>query len=209
MRYIKQIERCKEFDDHIDNSSISTKWDLPTDVKTALHNHLLKQQQGLCIYCEQKIFPKGKEGQYLPKSMIEHVRPKDRDKYPELTYILCNLAVACRATEEKPKDVYCEDNKKNLYDENNFLNPLEKVDVEDYFEYDAEGKIHPKNNNTKAKYMIEKILNLDCTTLQNMRKEIYSIYINMPLADVETILRDDKNESLPPFYSMLKQLFMI
>ncbi|MDQ7089267.1 MAG: retron system putative HNH endonuclease [Methylococcales bacterium] len=146
MRFIGKSKRCDEFDTYIKDNvqllSSTGKWNLPTDIKTKLHNDILKQQQGLCIYCQQEL-PEKENAQYLPESIIEHLRP--RTKYPELTHIFCNLSVACKKHKQKKdkKELidFCEDRKDEEYDEDKFLNPHELVDIETYFEYDTEGNI--------------------------------------------------------------------
>lgn len=217
MRYIKIISKCEEFDNHIsENIQYISGWDIPTDVKTILHNHLLKQQQGLCVYCQREIkAKKSKEELSLDRhivsdriSMIEHIRPKDKKRFPDLIYCYFNLAVACK--KEKKGDIeYCEDKKDNEYNVEFFLNPLEDLDIEQYFGYDAEGTIFPKNGNEKSQYMIETVLNLNNDVLNLMRKETFKNYFEMIMTDesIKDILLDEQQEQLPEFYSMLKYLF--
>ncbi|MCK9637517.1 MAG: TIGR02646 family protein [Methylobacter tundripaludum] len=215
MRFIDKSSRCKEFDDYVNKNSeffsIKGGWDLPADVKIILHNHLLKQQKGLCIYCEQQLLEKT-GAEYLPESIIEHIRPRTKQKYPELTYICCNLSVACKKSkkkEDKNDDIdFCEDRKADEYDELKFLNPTELPEIEAYFEYDIEGNIFPYRNNERARYMIEVALNLNHKKLNNMRKTQYDIFSEMNIEDVENILLDGNAEQLPAFYSMLKNQFI-
>ena len=214
MRFIDKSKRYDKFDEYINKNtqhlSSTGEWNLPTDIKNKLHNHILKQQQGLCIYC-QKELPEKEKAQHLPESIIEHLRP--RTKYAELTYVFCNLSVACKKHKQKKdkKELidFCEDRKDEEYDEDKFLNPHELVDIETYFKYDIEGNIFASNNES-ADYMIETVLNLSHSTLKEMRKTQYDIFLQMSYDDfnvVEEILSDDKSEKLPPFYSMLKFLF--
>jgi len=94
MRFIDKPKRCQDFDNFISNpNNLLGSWDLPTDVKTTLHNHLVEEQKGLCIYCQQSIQKKfGPD--YPSKTLIEHLRP--RGKYYELTFVYCNLSVSCQ-----------------------------------------------------------------------------------------------------------------
>ena len=115
MRFIDKSKRCDEFDKYINDNphglSSTGKWNLPTDIKNKLHNNILKQQ-GLCIYCQQEL-PEKENPQYLPESIIEHLRPKT--KYAGLTYVFCNLSVACKKHKQKKdkKELidFCEDRK--------------------------------------------------------------------------------------------------
>lgn len=223
MRFINKSSRCPEFDNYINENaeylSSQGEWNLQTDIKEKLHNHILEQQKGLCIYCEQQLSKKT-GAEYLPDAIIEHIRPRTNSKYPELTYIFCNLSVACKKHIDKkgiknndkanistPEAIdFCEDRKDKEYNEQLFLNPHEVEDIESYFEYDTEGRIFPKNDNEKAKYMIEKALNLAHTKLINMRKEQYLIFSESPIEETDDLLNENA-EQLPAFYSMLKQLF--
>ncbi len=108
------------------------------------------------------------------------------------------------------KKEFCEHRKGDEYDEEKFLNPVELPDIEDYFEYDIEGKIFPNSKRNdidmkKAEYMV-KILELNNETLTDMRREQYETVIEDQLDDFGDFLNPDY-EILPPFYSMLKQLF--
>lgn len=219
MRFIDKSSRCKEFDSftekikHIEEQ----KWGLLTKEEyITVHNHILRQQKTLCIYCQKQLIEK-KESEWLPPSIIEHIRP--RTKYPELTYEFTNLAVACKkhidkkeVKETKPltkEDIdFCEDRKDDEYNEDRFLNPHEVTDIESYFEYDIEGNIFAKEENEKANYMIKTALNLNHAVLINMRKDQYLIFENMPIEEVENILLDEDVEQLPAFYSMLKNLLI-
>ncbi len=221
MRYVKITSRCKEFDDYISENThlLSSEWEsLPTKpihVKTALHNRLLKNQQGLCIYCQRKLKAKKvlsdlsteeirELKKEIRKSMIEHIRP--RTKYPELTYVFCNLSVACN--KEYDKTEYCEDVKHSEYTEALFLNPLEESNIEQYFGYDQDGAVFPKDNNEKAYYMINVVLDLNNDVLKSFRSYSFLDHsqkiLNGEITRAE--LLDEKQEQLPEFYSMLKYL---
>ncbi len=218
MRFIDKPKRCQEFDNFISNpNNLLGKWDLPTDVKTTLHNHLVEEQKGLCIYCQQAISKKSGID-YPPKTLIEHLRP--RGKYPELTFVYCNLSVSCQGfdchqkVDRPPKGKkFCGHGRGEEYDENKFLNPTELTDLEEYFEYSADGKIRPsKKAPEKAEYMIE-ILDLKHETLKDMRKEQHLIFKErldsglLTIEELEELLSDSNSSELPPFYSMLKFLF--
>lgn len=85
-------------------------------------------------------------------------------------------------------------------------------DIEDYFVYDIEGKIHPNSNRDqeercKAEYMIA-ILDLNHPKLIDIRKEQYQLIIEQQEngLDIEEFL-NPHYDLLPAFYTMLKQLF--
>ncbi|RKZ63566.1 MAG: TIGR02646 family protein [Candidatus Parabeggiatoa sp. nov. 2] len=217
MRYIDKSNRCAEFDEYVNNDSPSVWDEFKTDIKLKLHQHLFCSQQGLCIYCQQEV-PEKKETEYRIRSHIEHIRPRSRPQYAHLTFCYNNLSVSCEGFDCKtkslnPKKEFCEHRKGNEYDEDKFLNPVECNEIEDYFVYDIEGKIHPNSSKnqedrTKAEYMIS-ILDLNHSKLTDIRKEQYQLIIEQQEKglDIEEFL-NPHYDLLPAFYAMLKQLFL-
>ncbi len=220
MRYIDKSNRCIEFDEYVNSDSPSDWNEFKTDIKLKLHQHLWREQQGLCIYCQQEV-PEKTKTEYKISSHIEHIRPRrghNLYKYAHLTFCYNNLSVSCEGFDCKmddssnPKKEFCEHNKGNKYDEDKFLNPVECKDIEDYFFYDTNGKIYPndeKNDEdiSKAKEMIN-ILYLNHPTLTKMRKKQYQLIIQQQEKglDIEEFL--NPHYELPGFYTMLKQLFL-
>lgn len=85
-------------------SSVSNRYNNP-EVKESLR----KESNSKCIYCESNV-------QHITYEHIEHLKPKAKDKYPELTFEYENLGLSC------PK---CNMNKGSEYDENlPYLNPF-------------------------------------------------------------------------------------
>lgn len=201
MRYIDKSKRCSDFDNYT-APCFPISWnEFDTGAKLALHQHLWQEQKGLCVYCQQQIpFKKSKQSSQQICSHIEHIRP--RTTYPELTFVYCNLSISCegfncKTIDKHPKKEFCEHRKGHEYDEDRFLNPIELREIEDYFEYDIEGKIHPTTLfPEKAEYMI-KILDLNHPDLIDMRKSIYEDVI---AGEIKLTLG-----IFPSFYSMLKQ----
>ena len=216
MRYIDKSRRCTEFDEYVNSDSPSVWREFKTDIKLKLHQHLWREQQGLCIYCQQSV-PKKMEVEYSIRSHIEHIRPQK--PYINLVFCYKNLSISCEGfdcnTEDtNPKKEFCEHRKGNEYDGDKFLNPVECEDIEDYFTYDIEGKIHPNRRKSqqeiiKAEYMI-KILHLNHRNLIKMRKEQYNVIITDQVngLDIKDFLSPNY-DFLPSFYSMLKQLFWV
>lgn len=181
MRYIdKSINRFTEFENFILENSVQGKclekdsngfntWEQLYDgdcgkdgsnIKTKLHNHLVKEQSYLCIYCERRI----KDGEYL-RGHIEHILPKS--KFQSLVFEYSNLSVSCNGLDcdaksseeyitivrniekinigknkkdkEKLKDgISCGHRKDDEYDENHFLNPFKEKNIEIFFVYKEE-----------------------------------------------------------------------
>jgi len=219
MRYIDKSNRCVEFDTWVTEDKPENWRDFPkypTDVKHVLHNHLWREQQGLCVYCQQAI-PEKKTAQSSEqiRSHIEHIRPRSLPKYSGLTFDYSNLSVSCQgfdcAATGKPKQEFCEHRKANEYDENLFLHPVEQQDIEDHFEYNVIGEIYPnpsksESEQQKANYMI-KILALNHKTLTQLRARAAQVF-NGNREQISGVLNPN-DVLLPEFYSMLKFLFPI
>ena len=111
MRYIKKgasptfFEVCKTEIEDLDNWEAFSKNQELSQCKKRLHQHLLHEQAGLCVYCERGIPTR-------LDSHVEHVYPKS--SYPTKTFDYRNLVVSCNggpcAIEEqvgyKPKNIY-------------------------------------------------------------------------------------------------------
>ncbi|MEZ5673573.1 MAG: retron system putative HNH endonuclease [Thiotrichaceae bacterium] len=213
MRYLNKSKCCAEFDNWLTLNNPSNWNELPTDVKHALHRHLWHEQQGLCVYCQQRIPEKTvKQSSKEIRSHIEHIRP--RSTYPQRIFDHHNLSVSCEgfdcAAQIPLKKEFCEHRKADEYDESQFLNPTALQTIETFFEFDIEGRIfanHLKNEHEQqqAKYMI-KILALDHEELNRLRLRTYEEMLRENNNDIEELL-DQNCEFLPAYHSMLKFLF--
>jgi len=214
MKYIRKSTCCTQFAEWFTENQASCWSELPTEVKHTLHSHLWREQQGLCVYCQQAIPEKAaKQSSTQIRSHIEHIRP--RSVYPDRMFDYDNLSISCEgfdctaATPQKKK--FCEHRKADEYDENQFLNPIEQQEIANYFEYDIEGRIfanHLRSNTDqqKANYMI-KILALDHKELNRLRESSYSQLIQENNSDIKELLNPDV-PLLPAFYPMLNFLFV-
>jgi uncharacterized protein (TIGR02646 family) len=219
MRFIdKSKQRCTDFDDYVATER-PRNWDTcGADIKLKLHQHLLGEQQYLCIYCQQSIPVKSTKDVppvYTHPSHIEHIKPKDVDKYPHLTFEYSNLSVSCNGFNIKEMTTispnFCGHFKRNNYEETLFLNPTETLDIENCFEYTINGEIKATNKDVnRANYTI-RTLHLDSQKLIDMREEQYLIISEETLTNGLNIVDylDENQKELPQFHSMLKQLFFI
>lgn len=217
MRYIdKTLNRCAPFDVYIAREAPVHWDDFHSDAKLELHQHLLEEQQYLCVYCQQSIPPKPIKDTPTSKhpSHLEHIRPKDAAQYPHLTFEYSNLSVSCIGFEIDPATPpghpeFCGHQKQNAYSETLFLHPFEALHVEQCFEYDINGKIRASTILAgPAAYTIA-TLGLDKSVLEAARAEQYLLIIeevNNNGLDIDQYL-DLRQAQLPKFYSMLKQLF--
>jgi uncharacterized protein (TIGR02646 family) len=130
MKYIdKSKNPCEEFIAFVnEHQSDLEEWDDLTnncgkegsDIKKTLHNHLVDEQKGLCIYCEQEIHKKEEDKNFCEGEHIEHVKPKDKNSFPHLTFAYENLAVSCagynkQKNDKQKKGQFCGHKKGNKY----------------------------------------------------------------------------------------------
>lgn len=171
MRYVKKTSTPQFF---IDNTIGISRWEDYPVSKKPLKKHILQNEQNyLCIYCESKV--------ELSDSHLEHIKPKARDKFPELTFNYSNIVVSCNGNCHTTNEEYysCGHIKDNEYDNLKFLNPVELIDIRHYFKYniDTGNIIESSKDIEKAKYMI-KTLHLNDGALPLARKKALQIFIN-------------------------------
>lgn len=217
MRYIDKNKRCAAFDAY---PKPATWPAFDSNVKLTLHQHLLSEQQHLCIYCQQSIPPKLQKDDHsvnppvLHPSHIEHIRPKGAGKFPLLTFEYTNLSVSCNGFDIDAVAIaspdFCGHPKDNDFDDTRFLHPIEESDIEAFFEYNINGEVKASVKDiAKANYTIG-LLGLDKETLREMREIQYQYMIELQNngADMSVEL-DPTQPELPKFFSMLRQLFGI
>jgi len=228
MRYIKKNEPCQDFDDYIKQNNLNKYLDnyinnasgkkhpwnklgeelKGREIKRELRNHFLKEQKGLCVYCQQSFVIAMQNNILSNFSHIEHIKPKK--SYPQDTFNQNNLSLSCNGficNNNNSERDFCGHKKLEEYNPYYFLNPIECYDIEKYFEYTIEGKIKPsaslnKKDRGKAEYMIN-TLKLNYSLLVDARKINFNDILEND--DKKDIL-DENAELLPAFFSMLKQL---
>jgi uncharacterized protein (TIGR02646 family) len=224
MRYINKTNRCEPFDNFVAQykGRLRNDWEKfkkikgGQDTRLKLHQHLWRDQKGLCGYCEQEVPQKTTPEEEL-KSHFEHIKPQKH--FPNFTYAFENIVISCEGfdltTTPEIKREFCghfKDKGANYYDNLLFLNPTEIKDIESYFSYDSEGQISPNlfrtdNEQNQAAYMI-KTLGLDNPILNLMRKTQYDIWLEKQAewSEDQLVLELSENQLLlPAFYSLLKQ----
>ena len=217
MRYIDKSNRLLEWDAYV-TSLTHHNWGKLSDRKRfKLHKHLHGQQNGLCIYCEQKLNkPEGDTKTLRDASDVEHVL--DKSLFIALIFEQDNLAMSClgfRAGKYELGDKgrikrvsisqdFCnhskyKDKRMNF---DLFINPLQDKETHQYFAFDINGEIIPsKKHPEKAKYTID-MLNLNHADLVAWRLEVY----NTLLEDVELDITNHL-ATYPIFYSMVRNLW--
>jgi len=248
MRFINKESPCFEFDDFLEKFGQRLKggqaWSklkritaknkygeriyIGKQIRLILFNHLRRQQQGLCIYCQQSIPEKAGAGEDK-YAHIEHI--KKRANFEELIFDQGNMAVSCNGFDCTMEDLeedatikeFCGHFKDGRYttiemDWTLFLHPFEIKDIDSYFEHEFSESfddIYITSNphkteieQTKAKYSAQ-LLNLNQETLRAMRRRQYDLVLENLQAgmDMKDYLSEGYEE-LPPFYSMLKEKFL-
>jgi uncharacterized protein (TIGR02646 family) len=167
VRYIKKTAAPDFFTADTKNLNTWDQYGKVKGTKRCLKQHIIDHEQyALCVYCESKINPSD--------SHIEHIKPKGKNGYPELTFDYKNLAVSCNGNLHNQADDHkqrsCGHKKDNEYDESLFLDPTQLTDISDYFVYDVDdGQIDSSDKAVaKARYAID-ILNLNKDGLPQAR----------------------------------------
>jgi uncharacterized protein (TIGR02646 family) len=177
MRYVHKVSAPDFF---INETKGLSQWDDYASSKKPLREYILKnEQKRLCIYCESKI-SSGKR-----YSHIEHLRPKEKEKYPELTFEYKNLVVSCNGSQhnqaQDSNQYTCGHIKSNKYDEHRFLNPIEVEDIREYFKYDFDDFIIESSgkNDIKANYTITTLKLNDARLAKSREKSLKTFIIRM------------------------------
>lgn len=197
---------------------------LGSDCKQTLIEYYLKPEQYcLCAYSEVELETFG--------CHIEHIKPKDKNRYPQYTFDYHNLIASAFDSDELQKHTYadrfgghfkCRDKsqgEQDKYDPNLFISPLE-VSSWRFFSYEPNGSVKPhplleKLEKERAQYTID-ALNLNAPYLVEERRRIIEEMLPIidDLLDNEEALRNFAeielcvtNGKLQPFHSTRLQQF--
>lgn len=191
MKFIKKSEEPEIFQQW--KSQANENWQPTWDVlrakeKRQLHQNLLAEQGFICCYCQRQIS--------LEDSHIEHLKPKTH--YPELALEYTNLLASCQGESEEPPPVpvHCGHHKKDWYDEDLLVSPLDE-NCEQLFTYTELGEIRPISDpqiQQSAKTTIDQ-LGLDIDKLRAMRREA----IEAILDGFEDLTESDKHQLIEGF----------
>lgn len=126
------------------------------EVRHKMREQLMKEQYYLCCYCCRQIDEEN--------SLNEHIRPEDH--YPNETMDFMNLVASCK------KDIdSCGPGKKNKYDEELFVSPLDE-DCEEHFIFFPNGEMRGVTD--KGRYTVD-LLSLDSYKLCQARAAKYRV----------------------------------
>jgi uncharacterized protein (TIGR02646 family) len=181
---------------------------LSGDEKAAVFESLKKEQGYLCCYCEQEI--------ETNDCHIEHFRPKDQLKFPELQLVYSNFHCSCQRNVEKGAPLHCGNSKGNWYTEGKLISPLD-TQCEMRFKFTEDGQMLPfDTEDDAAKTTIDK-LKLDIDKLNSLRESVIEPFLNLDGAlttrELEEFVqgylidKDSNNGRFNEFYTTIKYLF--
>lgn len=156
----------------------------------------LKDEQGyICCYCERELNEED--------CHIEHFRPKDKTKFPELQLEYVNLHCSCQVNTEKGEPLHCGNSKGNWFDERLLISPLDP-DCESKFKFTFDGQILPFDEEDEvAKTTIDKLqLNID--KLKDLRKNVIDALFEDDDVSWYLEMKDGKYNE---FYTTINYLF--
>jgi len=183
-----------------------TYLNLQNPEKQQVFESLLNEQGHICCYCERKL----RSNDYH----IEHFKPKDSNKFPELQLDYNIFLCSCQRNINHGEPLHCGNSKGNWFDNKLLISPLDP-NCETKFIYTGDGHIYPSNkSNIAAKTTIEK-LQLDIDKLIDLRKKAIEPFIDENLSDDELndfirgylVGKEDNNGRYNDFYTTIKYLF--
>lgn len=179
---------------------------LPVEVKEILRKTISEEQGFICCYCERIISP--------DDFHLEHLKPKDDNKYPLLQLDYNNLLCSCQLELEKGEPRHCGNSKGSWYEEDKFVSPLD-FSCETRFKYTGDGQILPANENDEAAKTTIQKLKLDIDKLNSLRKDAIEPFLdpNLSQGDLNSFVQGylvDKNQNegkFNEFFTTIKYLF--
>lgn len=173
---------------------------LPGERKKALKEALIREQKGLCCYCECKLA--------FSDSHIEHFRPQSTDSKLALDY--GNMHCSCMADNRESAPLTCGMAKRDWFDENLLISPL-TPNCESRFRYNAEGRMTPASEGDAAAKETIAHLRLDSPKLNRARKAVIDCFFDeRTMTDqertemVKDYVERDSFETPSPFISAVK-----
>ncbi len=203
MKYIEKGIEPQSFTDWKNDGNTEYN-DLINPIKSELKNALLLEQGNICCYCECKISSNN--------SHIEHLKPKDKDKFPELQLNYDNLLSSCQKQLLKGEPRHCGNSKGNKIIS---ITPLMK-NCEDKFIYTEDGYIQHTDNESKD---VIEILQLDIDKLNKLREDAINAILFLDIDENDEVLSEEeikilvedyletKDGKYKEFYTTIKYLF--
>lgn len=156
------------------------------DIKRQLMTHLIEEQGGICCYCNREL----RDNDFH----IEHFRPKERNRYPELALDYDNLLISCQRQLQSREPRHCGMKKGHWFEEGVTVSPLDP-DCEKRFEFLEDGRIRAAGNDSGADKTIKR-LGLDIDKLRELRKAA----IGAALEGIDALGADELQELIDVYY---------
>ena len=201
MKYINKRNEPKSFTDWKNEDNIEYA-KLVNPIKSDVKDALLIEQGYICCYCESKISK--------DNSHIEHFKPKDKDKFPELQLNYNNLLCSCQKQLSKGEPRHCGNSKCN---DMISITPLD-INCEAKFQYNADGKIYSTDKTSKETIQT---LQLDIDKLNDLRNKAIEPFLIDPITfkelsedELQIFVKgylEKKDGIYNEFYTTIKYLF--
>ena len=198
MKYIKKGDEPQSFTDwkNLANEDWQPTYDkLSGREKRDVKNTLIKEQGGICCYCEREL--------KYSDSHIEHLNPQSNSEEEQLNFD--NLLCSCQGKLEKREPQHCGNSKG---DEILPITPLQN-NCANQFTYTEDGYIGFIDEKSKKTI---KILQLDIDKLNNLRNKAIEPFVDEELSIEEVQLfaqgyLKQENGKYNEFYTTIKYLF--
>ncbi len=205
MKHILKDDEAETFRDwkSLANDDWQPDYDImPGDIKQPLKQALMKEQGGICCYCESRLIE--------DDSHVEHFYPQHH--YPERALDYDNLLCSCLNQLETGAPRHCGNLKDNWFYDDLLISPLEPG-CEQRFAYDGQGKIRPRiPDDLPAQTTITK-LGLDIPKLNELRAKAIEPFLDDSLDNaaftqfVTGYLRPNSNGWFNEFHTTIAYLF--
>lgn len=154
-----------DYDNYVSDIDPITQKKIPNTGKDALRQALVKEQRGLCCYCQSRIYPNEDQ------MKIEHWQSQTGFPARQLDYD--NLLGACLGGEGRPpKDQHCDTRKGNsvlCFSVNDPAHPIERK-----IRFLGDGRI--ESDDAATNKALTDVLNLNWSRLVNNRKAVLDAF---------------------------------
>lgn len=172
--------------------------ELHSDVKQELHMAIMREQGGICCYCERQISQ--------DDSHIEHFCPqKGDDACPDQALDYQNLLCSCQRSHALiPREPRHCGVLKGQWFSIALISPL-GAECEERLRFAADGSVYPADNDREAKVTIAR-LGLDIDKLRTLRARTLQALADLPGHKVRELLDRPLDGQFQPFYTTIRQL---
>ena len=168
--------------------------------KQQLKEYLIKEQHGICCYCESRVTSEN--------SHTEHIHPWHQFPEQQLNYY--NGVCSCQKNLRHLEPKHCGMSKGDWFEEDQFVSPLNEH-CEEHFTFSADGSILPAGDQCATAEKTIEVLNLNDPGLKARRNAVLTVWLDDELLDSDylSFLQKtqnaimDKTKPLPEFVSCI------